>query len=93
METLCSNYRLVKGGQNRFFPQTYSSNCNRLLILINDWSLIKINLQEKKIEVRGSPSGGLRGGLIYVVTIHNYPYPLRPHWMTPHLNFFSVDLF
>ena len=93
METLCSNYRLVKGGQKGVFPKTYTRNCDRLLIFINDWGLIKIKPQEK-IEVRGSPSGGLRGGSIYVVTVHKYPHPLRPHWVTPGPQFFfSVDSF
>ena len=47
METSCSNYRLVKEGQKGVFPKTYTRNCDRLLILINDWGLIKIKPQEK----------------------------------------------
>ena len=57
METLCSNYRLVKGGQKGVFPKTYTRNCDRLLIFINDWGLIKIKPQEKKLKSEGHPVG------------------------------------
>ena len=57
METLCSNYPLVKGGQKGFFPKTYSRNCDRLLFLINDWGLIKIKPLEKKLKSGGHPVG------------------------------------
>ena len=93
METLCSNYRLVKGGQKGVFPKTYTRNCDRLLILINDRGIIKTKPQEKKTEVRGSPTGGLRGGSIYVVTVHKYPHLLRPHWVTPGPQFFFLWIY
>ena len=70
MDTLCSNYRLVKGGQKGVFPKTYTRNCDRLLILITNWSLIKMNPQKKKIEVQGSPNGVSGGGGTYVLLLH-----------------------
>ena len=40
----------------------------------------------------GSPFGGIRGGTIYVVTVHKWPHPLRPLWVTLWPQFLSCEL-
>ena len=57
MGTYCSDYHLVKGRQKGVFPKTYIRNCDRLLIVINDWVLIKMNPQKKKMKSGGHSMG------------------------------------
>ena len=78
-----------KRGQKGVFPKSYTRNCNRLLILIIDWGLIKIEPQEKKMSSRGYPMGSQEVGLLMLCYFIN-----RPPLSDPLTSFFSsVDSF
>ena len=91
MWSLCYACGLIKRGQKGVFPKMYTNNSDRLLIFLCDWKIIKINSQEKKFN-HGVTQRGLRGGTIYVITVHKWPHPLRPLWVTLWPQFLSCEL-